>query len=235
VRGQQLTRLISMLRAEVRRSPNVSVGVDDVEILKALLQRTQETLYDEYDWPFLRRVFPKMMLSAGQRYYDFPDEMNFDRLEKVVCWYGGMPKPIERGIGFDDYLIFDSDIGTRSNPLLKWDIRDVEGAEQIEAWPIPADSQQSLQFIGIRKLGRLVDGNDTVDLDDQLIVLFAAAEILASQEAPDAKLKMAAAQARFARLKGRSKTGESNCRIGMGSSGDMNYPGRITVRIGGRH
>jgi hypothetical protein len=33
LRGQQLTRLISQLRAELGRSTNVSVGVDDAQIL----------------------------------------------------------------------------------------------------------------------------------------------------------------------------------------------------------
>ena len=47
----------------------------------------------------------------------------------------------------------------------------------------------------------------SIDLDDKLIVLFSASELLARQMSPDAQLKMQQAQAHYNRIKGRlSKT-----------------------------
>lgn len=232
MRGIQLTRLISKLRAEIGRSTNVSVGVDDAPSLIAIMQRTQETLYDDYDWPHLRVTFPAITLNAGQRYYDLPDELNYDRIEDVAIRINGLPVPFRQGIDFNCYAVFDSDAGVRSNPAQRWDIRSVEDAEQIEVWPIPSDSANSMQFKGIRKLRPLVDAGDVCDIDDRLIVLFSAAELLAKDESPAANIKLKAAQQLYSRLKGRSAGARPTYRMGMGTPSPQPY--RATVVIGGR-
>lgn len=221
-----------MLRAETFRSMNVAVGVDDVQNLTVVLQRTQETLYDDHDWPHLRETFPAITLRAGQRYYDLPTNLNYERIEVAAVRLNGLPISFVQGIDFSCYAAFDSDAGVRSSPAVRWDIRSVGNAEQIEVWPIPADSSNSMQFTGIRKLRRLVDSDDVTDIDDRLIVLFAAAEILAHAEAPDAKMKLSAAQALYARLKGRSAAARPDIRLGMGRPAYTTY--RATVVIGGR-
>jgi hypothetical protein len=231
-RNAQLSRLVSALRAELGRSTNISTGVDDIEGLKQTLQRTQETLYDDYDWPFLRQVFTPIPLSAGQRYYDFPANLNFERIEEVAFWFNLQPIKAERGIGFENYRIFNSDSDIRSDPAQRWDVRWDDTKEQIEVWPVPSGSGQTLQFIGIRKLRPLVDNNDVADLDDKLIVLFAAAELLARQKSADAQLKLAAAQQRYARIKSRMVGGSSSIRLGMGRSTAPPL-NRATVRIAG--
>jgi len=49
--------------------------------------------------------------------------------------------------------------------------------------------------------------SDTADLDDQLIVLFASAELLTRQKSPDAQLKQQQANVHYQRLRARlSKT-----------------------------
>lgn len=231
MRGQQLTRLISSLRAELGRSTNVSVGVDDAPALIEVLQRTQETLYDDYDWPHLRVVFDPITLQAGQRFYEFPDGLNFDRIEEVARRNSGAIVPLDRGIGFDQYRAFDSAEDVRAAPVMRWDVRsDLEtGKEQLEVWPLPADESDAIQFVGIRKLRPLVDSSDTTDLDDRLIVLFAAAELHPDEKKAD--IKRAAAQQLYARLKGRSKGGSSDVRLGMGTP--KKFPG-VTVSVSGR-
>lgn len=221
-----------MLRAECHRSTNVAVGVDDTQTLMTVIQRTQETLYDDFDWPHLRETFPAITLQAGQRYYDLPTNLNYDRIETAAVRLSGMPIPFRRGIDFACYAAFDSDADVRSSPAQRYDIRSVDNKEQIEVWPIPADNVNSMQFTGIRKLRKLVDSNDVADLDDQLIVLFAASEILAHAEAPDASAKLKAGQARYARLEGRSAGDRPTVRMGMGSPSPQPY--RATVVIGGR-
>lgn len=232
MRGKQLTRLISDLRAELSRSTNVSVGVDDAPILTRIIQRTQETLYDDFDWPHLRVMFPSITLQAGQRYYDLPDDLNYDRIESVAVRINGLPIPFRQGIDFNCYAVFDSDQGIRSSPAQRWDIRSVEDKEQIEVWPIPADSANSMQFTGIRRLRPLVDGNDVCDIDDRLITLFAASEILAHGENADANVKLKAAQQLYARLKGRSAGARPTFRLGMGLPTPQPY--RATVVISRR-
>lgn len=211
---------------------NVAVGVDDVQNLTVVLQRVQETLYEEYDWPHMRETFPAIPLLTGQRYYDLPTGLNYDRIEEASIRISNMPLPFTRGIDFSCYAAFDSDAGVRASPAIRWDIRSVAAAEQIEVWPIPADNAYSMQFRGIRNLRRLIDSNDVTDLDDRLIVLFAASEILAHAEAPDAKMKLSAAQALLARLKGRSAAASPTIRLGMGRPDFVPY--RATIIIGGR-
>jgi hypothetical protein len=232
MRGQQLTRLISKLRAELGRSTNISVGVDDAQNLTAILQRTQEMLYEDYDWPHLRQTFPAVPLQAGQRYYDLPAGLNYDRIESAVVRLSGLPVEFKRGIEVVNYASFDSDAGDRASPAQRWDIRWVDTAEQIEVWPIPDGNDSSMQFTGIRNLRRLVDGDDVSDLDDNLIVLFAAADVLAHQESPDAQIKLTMARQHYSRLKGRSTGGRSHFRLGGGCNGPQ--PFRATIAISGR-
>jgi hypothetical protein len=87
-----------------------------------------------------------------------------------------------------------------------------------------------LQFIGKRKLGNLVANEDTADLDDRLIVLFAAAEILANQKSEDAQAKLSLANERYARLKGRSKGGSRDAILGGGKR-DKRILTRATIVV----
>lgn len=217
-RGTQLLSLIAQLRAETGRNQSVSVGIDEVENLKVILQRVQETLYDEYDWPHLR-VQKTISLNAGQRYYDLPDGLNFDRIEDISLRYNQIYQPIERGIQFSDYASFDSNASTpeRSSPAQKWDIRNTGSTEQIEVWPIPNDNIQSLYFFGTKTLGNLIEESDTADLDDRLIILFAAAEILSRQKSSDAQAKLELANRRLMTLRKNSIKASRPIQLGLGS------------------
>lgn len=226
-RGTQLQTLVDMLKDECRLSPAVSVGVGQLPSLKNLLRRTQEWLYQDYDWSFLR-IMPAIQLQAGERYYDFPEDMNMDRVEEVAIWWNGQPEPVTRGIGFREYSVFDSDSDERSDPVLKWDVRWTGTTEQMEVWPLPASNDPYLQLKGIRKLRPLISDTDVADLDDQLIVLHAAAEWLTSSKAPDAQAKLATAKTHYSRLKGRSQSGDDM--IVLGSGDVRKYIGTV-VRV----
>lgn len=232
-RGTQLLKLVEMLREEVSRATSVAVGNDDLAGLKNKLSRTQEVLYDEYDWPFLQEVFPAKTLQAGERYYDFPDGMNPERISDndnpddpgVVIWYSNLPRPIQRGIGFREYAIYNSDAGVRQEPALAWDVRWTGTSEQFEIWPIPVSNTTTIQFKGVRTLRPLISDSDVCDLDDQLIVLFSAAEILARQGSASAPGVATLATRRLARVKGRSKAATKTYRMGMGDGNqDQRFP-----------
>jgi hypothetical protein len=137
--------------------------------------------------------------------------------------------PFYRGIDPSCYAAFDSDRDVRASPAIRWDIRSVENAEQIEVWPIPNDSSNSVQFVGIRNLRPLIDGNDVTDLDDRLIVLYAAAELLDKQESGTGRLKLGQAQQLYSRLKGRTAAARPTVRLGMGDPAPLPYRATVVV------
>ncbi len=228
-RGVSLDSLVEQLKAETGHSVSVSVGVDQVPLFKQTIRRVQETLYDDYDWPHLR-VMPTKDLAAGQRHYDLPTDLNLERIEEVAIWYSNSAEPISRGISFEHYSQYNSENDERADPVRAWDLRWTGSATQVEVWPIPAGDDQYLQFRGIRNLRALTEGADVADLDDRLIVLFAAAEILARQKSADAQVKLNLAQSRYSRLKGRVTGGADMIRLG-GSATDKPIRGTI-IRIG---
>lgn len=228
--GTQLLQLVADLRGETGRNQNVAVGISEVDNLKTTLRRVQETLYDEYEWPHLR-VQKKIDLQAGQRYYDMPSGLNFDRIEDIKLQYNSVYQGIERGIEFEDYSIFDSNAATpeRSEPALKWDVRNT-GTTQIEVWPIPTTNNQDLYFFGTKTLGSLVQEADTADLDDVLIVLYAAAEILARQKSPDAQAKLELANKRLMTLRKNSVKKRKVSQMGLGAH-NRRTRGRISIVV----
>jgi hypothetical protein len=228
-----------MLRAEAGHSTSVAAGIDNEAALIQKVQRTQQMLYDEYDWPFMMNEWP-IDLAAGQRYYDFPVEAGFPgntviNLESTVSvWvdYSGRPIPLDRGIGQRQYAQTNSNNGETGSPVRRWDIkRTVDANEQIEVWPIPSDNTQDIWLHGKKKLRPLIAASDVCDIDDLAIVLTAAAEILTRQKAADATKVEAAAAARIRQLKTRTK-GSTRMITMSGSSAQNQNLGKTIIRIG---
>ena len=228
-RGTQLLDLIAQLRAETGHTQNIAVGLDQLENLKKILVRHQALLYDQYDWPHMN-VERTISLSAGQRYYDLPSDLDFDRLTDIKLKYNNVYTDLERSIDFDDYSIFDSNNDERSSPTLKWDIRNTGTKEQLEVWPIPNNNVDKIYFRGTKVLGDLIQEADTADLDDHLIVLFAAAETLKRQKSGDANDKMAAANARLLKLRANSLKKSKTIQVGLGNN-MLDQSNRVKTRI----
>jgi hypothetical protein len=233
MRRKQFAQLVSDLRAELERSTDPAVGVADLPTLKQVIARNYEAAYQNYDWPHLRTIFDKIPLSAGQRFYDFPEGCDYDDVEEIVVWWNALPVPIERGIGFDDYATYDSEDGATSDPVLKWDVRATDTHEQMEVWPVPASNQQSIQIRGQRKFAPLVNDDDLCRIDDLIVVLASAVELVPAKARTAAQAKLAAAQARLARVKARSKTASPSVRMGLGRVNTPVY-GKSVVRVSGR-
>ena len=217
-KGAQFSQLYTDLRAELRRSSSVAVGVEDLATLKRTINHVYRTLYIDYEWPHLRKVFPKIELAAGQRYYDFPADLDNDLLEAAVVWNGNIAEEIRVGIGFDEYSFLDPDEDDRQDPVQAIDFRFTGTATQIEVWPLPATNNYSIQFRGYILLPKLVEDSDKCWLDDELVVLFAAAELLKGTKAEDADSKLLIAQGYLQRLKARSKGPAKRVSMGLGSS-----------------
>jgi hypothetical protein len=205
-RHKTVTELLDDLRAETRQSLNVSHNRQIRDTQLYLLQSEQERLWTDFDWPHLR-VERYLKLAEGQRFYEPPD-LAIDRIEKIEVKYGATWVPLVVGIGAQQYNAWDSTEDQRSWPVERWRIYE---DEQVEVWPIPSQNGDDteategwLKFTGIRQLNPLVDDSDRCDLDARLIVLFAAVQMLTDDgKKAAAEVKLAAANAHYARLKSR--------------------------------
>lgn len=197
-RNQTLLSLLQKLRSELRLSGNPAHNASVRDSHVALLQRVQETLWEEVDWPFLR-VERFQPVQAGQRFYDPPADLSLDRVERIAFKDGDEWCYLADGIFEQHYNSWDSRTDERSWPVERWRVYE---DLQVELWPIPDDngdptSQNGfLKWEGIRNLRPLVADDDRADLDDHLIVLYAAAELLVARGAEDAPAKLAAAEKR---------------------------------------
>lgn len=226
-RGTTLGELLTQLRLAARYDPNPALSLNQNPAMEQMLRDTQERLYDEFDWPFLRVRRDKIM-AAGQRYYDIPNDVNLERIIKVDILYSGKWLPVERGIDEDQFNSLDSDHDIRNDPVVRWEVVDTGSGEQIEVWPIPATNGALLRFTGIRKLKALTDLADRADLDDQLIVLFAAGELLGGAKNPAAQVKFTQANKRKETLQGRVVKRRSNSFV-LGGEANPEPPPRTPL------
>jgi len=171
-RGTTLQNLLVMMQDELIINSSPSVGASYKPAMKRLIQRVQRRLYDDHDWSFLQEDHSKI-LAAGQRYYDFPTTIDMESVLTMFYKWGGEWIELDRGISLPHYNAYDSDADARSDPAMRWD---VHGEHQFEIWPVPASNGIEVRFTGVKKLPALVNDNDRAVLDDDLIVLFAAAE-----------------------------------------------------------
>ena len=197
-RGTQLSALVDQLRGEIGASTNVAMGVNTLPNLKQILRRTQAKLWADFDWPFawIERDEP---IIDGEQYYAFDDEIDFDRIREASLYYGNVWRPLLYGITTADYNLSNPELGMKQDPIQKWSHGE---GNQFEVWPVPSSSTTKIRFRAIKKLPALVNDNDRAELDDNLIVLFAAAELLARAKSEDAAAKLRLAQDYYNKLRG---------------------------------
>jgi hypothetical protein len=207
-RGSTLINLLTKFRSEAKVSSNPAHNNQVRDSQVNLLQRVQEWLWEDFTWPHLRveRTFP---LEAGQRYFDVPEDLDIDRIEKIEIKDCGTWRRLDAGIDGCHYTAFDSALDERSWPVQRWKISEgaAEEGEQIEVWPIPDQDGDAttldgyVKVTGIRRLKPLVADGDRADLDDRLITLYAASEELAGSNAKLSQLKLAQANKLYAKLR----------------------------------
>lgn len=249
-RGTTLEEAIRKLRAELRQTTSSTQGLNTLDNHRQLLQRTQERLADEFAWPFLRVKY-SVPVSAGQRYYDIPANMPFEKIEKVELKWGREWRVLCSGIHSGLYNHLDPDEDHRQDPVRHWDLFN-EGAanqDQIEVWPLPASNgylydandrtlpyeparsltgDGILRFTGTRDLQPLVKDSDRLDLDDNMVVLYAAAELLAGSSKTNAEGVAKAAARRFSQLTKRNQK-SGLVKFNTGSRRQRGRRGTITV------
>ncbi len=196
-RGTQLGELVTQLRSEMKLSDSAAHSVNRLASMKLKLRQVQERLWLEYDWPFMIGNYEKT-LAAGSRYYDLPVDPG--RINSVHVKWQEHWLPLNFGIGTEQYNQFSADETTRLDPATHWDFYNDSG-EQFEVWPVPATNGSIVRFDGVGNLSNLVSETDTADLDDMLIVLYAAAALM--RDPADRQVKALEADAHFKRLKKR--------------------------------
>jgi hypothetical protein len=215
-RGTTLSECLEMLRFEAGHSPSRALGKNVEPSLRNLLRRTQMFLWADYPWDFLEveRLVP---MQAGGRYYAFPADLDGTRIRSVSVRWSALWSPMCYGITDVDYNAQDPAADQRNVPVIKWGWRknieqDPEpvSAMMFEVWPLPGATaappnlEHQVKFEGVRTLKRFTQDNDVCDLDDQLIVLFAAAKLLGRQKLADGQEAQAAASTYYARMRGQT-------------------------------
>lgn len=223
-RNRTLGQLLFDLRAECEMATDAGVGQSANPALKVLLRRTLEVLYDEHDWPHLDGVWFDVTLNAGQRYYDFPAGLNYERATKASVNWAGEWVPMCFGFGPDIYNTHDSDAGERSDPATHWR---VYGGTQFEVWPMPATST-TMRIQGSRSLGSFSADADVCVLDATMVVLFAAAEKMSGK--PRGKVLASQAARRLDQMKARSSNAAESFRPGSAHE-ERGGPREIVVRV----
>lgn len=203
MRGKTLGELVSDFRDEAGMASTAAMSQNALEAIKTKIRRTQEVLYADWAWPFLR-IQRDELLQAGERYYSFPVDLDPDRLESAVAREESDSRWTPVCYGIDVWMRNDSDaeLGDRRDPVRAWEF--YEGG-QYEVWPMPDTNAGVLRFTGIQKLPPLIKDSDRCALDDRLIVLYAAGEWLQKAKDPSASTVMSMADAHYRRVKGNTQ------------------------------
>lgn len=208
MRNETLEQLVEKVRAECRLSTNTSRGIDNSAYIKQVINRCYEELYDNHDWQHLR-IDRSVEMQAGQRYYDYPDDLNLEYVEKIWVQHGQARFNLAQGIDPTLYNSSDSPGDERASHPIRFDYhQEDDGSDQFEVWPVPAENDSDATpvlviFRGKKNFNELVNNTDRCLIDTQLVVLSAAADILSDNKSPGAQRRADKVSARLSRLKSR--------------------------------
>lgn len=236
MRGTQLSVLLAMLKAEMGSDTDSNVAPGADSLWMSVLGNQQKWLATEMDWPFLE-LRADVTLVPGTRYYNFPviQGFAFDLSSEILaqCYWSTYWNDIRMGINIADFNSLNPDLNVRVDPVRAWQLYNsgAGATTQFEVWPLPATATQ-LRLTGQRVLNPLVASTDTADLDDMLIVLFTAAELLQRMNQQDAPAKLSKAQKLLARLRGGMVAPTEIFNIGAGRGQTRrDWEGRPTVAV----
>jgi hypothetical protein len=203
---KNLSQMRAALIAETGRGPLSAQGMAEQGMLNRILDRTQTTLWQDLR-PLSSRVVRFMPLQAGQRYYDFPTDLDIESATDFRTQHGAIWIECERGLEAYHYNAFNSDAGVRSSPAMRWDLvntgSNAQGAlgdAQVEIWPIPAQNGMA-RLEGIMTPPTLVNDSDQCVIDPDLIICTAAAELMARDKQDGADVMNSIAQAKLKQAK----------------------------------
>jgi hypothetical protein len=218
--GVTLANLRRDLRAETGQSLNMAQGVQSQATQDNQLDRQQLELWDAYDWPHLA-YWVDVPAAQSQSLYSYPQSMPFNQINRIYWQAANATKwrELAYGIRAFDPLPGTPQTGTpaRWGNIASVDTNGVTNpVGQLEILPKPS-SNGTLRFEGSAPCNPLVADTDICVLDSKLIVLFAAAEILATQKVEAAQLKLLKAQTYLRRLRS-SQGADKRANYNMGGN-----------------
>jgi hypothetical protein len=183
--------MLTDLRSEVGHSTNVAHGINDRDTLLYYLNRVQDNLVIDYDWPQLI-IDRDIKVADGQRYYPYPTDLAFEDIGHIWVLINTVYNELGYGIGPYEMVVWNSDLGFKSWPTQKWMHHPDDNT--FELWPIPDGSAQAANALvrlrGTKTVPKMINDSDVSTLPDHLLTLFAAVEILQRDDAKDAALKL---------------------------------------------
>lgn len=183
-RGEPLSSILQKAWYEAGRVDSPQQNTSDYNHFVHLINRHQRLINGMRTWRFRRVVIAKT-LGVGQRFYDFPDEVDRDRILSVSRLLDGVqPVGLARGIEVSHYWRHNSLVGDRADPPQRWELVDTDNFTQFEIWPLPASGGYSLVIEAMRVLKPLVDPQDVSAFDGDMLALFVAAEDLGDNKGP---------------------------------------------------
>jgi hypothetical protein len=189
--GKQLRDMLTDLRAEIGHSTNVAHGINDRDTLLYYLNRVQQQLYVDYDWPQLI-IDRDIRVADGQRYYPYPTDLAFEDITNIWVLINTVYNELGYGIGPYEMIVWNSDLGFKSWPTQKWMHHPDDNT--FELWPIPdanaASANALVRLRGTKTVKKMINDSDESTLPDNLIVLFSAVEILQRDGAKDSPVKL---------------------------------------------
>lgn len=226
--GDTLATIIEEVQYELVQVASPAVGTQFREQIKARIRREYRRLYHDFDWPDLIDWYDTET-SAGERFYDFPDEASLNTTSAIYVRWGNQWIKLDRGIDPDHYNAHDSDADGRSDPVQRWRPK----GTQVEFWPIPASDENTLRFVAKRPFTPLVDEDDICDLDTDLIVLHSAAQLARRYSNDEAALILARADQHYKTLKSRSQRGGIKVNFAAGGSerGRSGFGGKTLIGV----
>jgi hypothetical protein len=194
--GVPLSELRYELLAETFQSLSPAQTTSSTPFYNYQLDRVQREQWNTIEWPHLT-IYKDVPMVQGQRYYDYPPQLPFDSIFRIWWPQGVNWVPLDYGINPQTYAAMGGEF-IQAWPPRRWrncalydEINNVTNpASQFEVWPIPPGQPFSLRLEGNAPLNNLVEDTDVCVIDATLIVLFAAAEILATQRSEGASIKL---------------------------------------------
>ena len=208
MRGNSLGAMVQMLRRELGLAESQALGRNVRNAHVQALAIAQDRLYSAHDWPF-KKIWRDVPGMAGQRYYAPPANMVLESLRDATARISNLFRPCYRGILPQNYNMVNSDAGVRQDWVRRWDLYNdpTTNGDMLEFWPIPAsDNFTIVRFYGIKTLAPLVMDSDKADLDDNAIVLTAAADLANPRYRAQAQQKAVAHIFSLARTINNSRT-----------------------------
>lgn len=225
-RGSTFGQVVTKAREEAGQSANASAGRNITDALSQTVRRVYQRLHEGYDWPHLE-TYADFALQEGIRYYGYPSKVSSDRIVAVYALEteGHYWREISYGIGPSEWNRYNPERDERADPVRAWQ----RWESSLEVWPVPLTANGTLRVQGFPAPRYLTNESDVVDLDDNMVALYAAGEWLARQNTADAEIKMQEAQRLFDRLKANQSSSNPIFPISSGAS-DRRQTNVIQIR-----